>query len=53
MLGFSVGIGGFAALGFGALADRIGLQSALIAITTFLVLGGILAFMIPKFSTRP
>ena len=52
MLGFSVGIGGFAALGFGALADRIGLQSALIAITTFLVLGGILAFMIPKFSTR-
>jgi len=53
MLGFSVGIGGFAALGFGALADRIGLQSALIAITTFLVVGGILAFMIPRFSTRP
>jgi len=53
MLGFSVGIGGFAALGFGALADRIGLQSALIAITTFLVVGGILTFMIPRFSTRP
>jgi len=53
MLGLAVGIGGFAALGFGALADRIGLQSALIAITTFLFAGGILAFMIPKISARP
>lgn len=52
MLGLAVGIGGFAALGFGALADRIGLQSALIAITTFLFVGGVLAFIIPKFSTR-
>jgi FSR family fosmidomycin resistance protein-like MFS transporter len=50
MLGLAVGIGGFAALGFGALADRIGLQSALIAMATFLFLGGGLAFMIPKFS---
>jgi len=50
MLGLAVGIGGFAALGFGALADRIGLQSALIAITTFLLAGGVLAFVIPKFS---
>jgi FSR family fosmidomycin resistance protein-like MFS transporter len=53
MLGLAVGIGGFAALGFGALADRIGLQSALIAITTFLFVGGAVAFLIPKFSTRP
>ena len=53
MLGLAVGIGGFAALGFGALADEIGLQSALIAITTFLFVGGMLAFVIPKFSTRP
>jgi FSR family fosmidomycin resistance protein-like MFS transporter len=51
MLGLAVGIGGFAALGFGALADRIGLQSALIAITTFLFVGGVLAFIIPNFST--
>jgi len=50
MLGLAVGIGGFAALGFGALADRIGLQSALIAMATFLFLGGGLAFLIPKFS---
>ncbi|HUK28459.1 MAG TPA: MFS transporter [Candidatus Acidoferrales bacterium] len=52
MLGLAVGIGGFAALGFGALADRIGLQSALITMTTFLFVGGALAFMIPKFSTK-
>ena len=53
MLGLAVGIGGFAALGFGALADRIGLQSALIAITTSLFVGGVLAFMIPRFSRKP
>ena len=53
MLGLAVGIGGFAALGFGALADQIGLQAALIAITTFLFIGGALTFLIPKFSTRP
>ena len=50
MLGLAVGIGGFAALGFGALADRIGLQSALIAMATFLFMGGGFAFLIPKFS---
>ena len=50
MLGLAVGIGGFAALGFGALADRIGLQSALIAMATFLFLGGALAFVIPSLS---
>jgi len=53
MLGLAVGIGGFAALGFGALADRIGLQSALLAISTFLLVGGLIAFAIPKFSTTP
>jgi FSR family fosmidomycin resistance protein-like MFS transporter len=50
MLGLAVGVGGFAALGFGALADRIGLQSALIAIATFLFVGGMLGLIIPKFS---
>jgi len=50
MLGLAVGIGGFAALGFGALADQIGLQSALIAMATFLFAGGALSFIIPKFS---
>jgi len=48
MLGFAVGIGGFAALGFGALADRIGLQPALIAFTGFAFAGGLLAFVLPK-----
>jgi len=52
MLGLTVGIGGFAALGFGALADQIGLQSALMTLTTFLFLGGALAFVIPRFSGR-
>jgi len=50
MLGLAVGIGGFAALGFGALADQIGLQSALITFAAFLFAGGALAFIIPKFS---
>jgi FSR family fosmidomycin resistance protein-like MFS transporter len=53
MLGLAVGIGGFAALGFGALADRIGLQSALIAFTTFVFTGGLLAFIIPRSNIRP
>ena len=48
MLGLSVGIGGFAALGFGALADRIGLQFALIAFTAFVFVGGALSLAIPK-----
>jgi FSR family fosmidomycin resistance protein-like MFS transporter len=52
MLGLAVGIGGFAALGFGALADRIGLQSALIAFTTFVFAGGLLAFKIPRPNIR-
>ena len=48
MLGLAVGIGGFAALGFGALADRIGLQFALIAFTAFVFVGGALSLAIPK-----
>jgi len=49
MLGLAVGIGGFAALGFGILADRIGLQLALIAFTGFVFAGGFLALILPKF----
>ena len=49
MLGLAVGIGGFAALGFGTLADRIGLQLALIAFTGFVFAGGFLALILPKF----
>jgi FSR family fosmidomycin resistance protein-like MFS transporter len=52
MLGLAVGIGGFAALGFGALADRIGLQSALVAFTAFAFAGGLLAFIIPRSNIR-
>ena len=33
MLGFSVGVGGIAALGFGALADSLGLTAAFLDIT--------------------
>ena len=50
MLGLAVGIGGFAALGFGALADRIGLQPALVAFTAFAFAGGFLALIIPRLS---
>jgi len=52
MLGLAVGIGGLAALGFGALADRIGLQFALMMFTAFVFAGGCLALVIPKVSAR-
>ena len=39
MLGFSVGIGGLAALGFGAIADKIGLQYALAGFSGFAFAG--------------
>jgi FSR family fosmidomycin resistance protein-like MFS transporter len=52
MLGLAVGIGGFAALGFGALADRIGLQPALMAFTAFVFAGGLLALIIPRVNIR-
>jgi FSR family fosmidomycin resistance protein-like MFS transporter len=52
MLGLAIGIGGFAALGFGALADQIGLQFALVAFTAFVFAGGFLALLIPKFDRK-
>jgi FSR family fosmidomycin resistance protein-like MFS transporter len=48
MLGLAVGIGGFAALGFGTLADRVGLQSSLVVFTAFVFAGGFLALVIPR-----
>jgi FSR family fosmidomycin resistance protein-like MFS transporter len=51
MLGFAVGIGGFAALGFGAIADNIGLHSALALFTGFAFVGGLLALILPKPTT--
>jgi hypothetical protein len=47
MLGFSIGIGGLAALGFGGLADSVGLQAAFYVFTSFAVVGGALALLLP------
>jgi FSR family fosmidomycin resistance protein-like MFS transporter len=48
MLGFSVGIGGLSALGFGAVADMLGLHSALSIFVGFALIGGLLALTLPK-----
>jgi FSR family fosmidomycin resistance protein-like MFS transporter len=48
MLGFAVGIGGLAALGFGAIADKIGLQYALAGFSGFAFAAGLLALILPK-----
>jgi FSR family fosmidomycin resistance protein-like MFS transporter len=48
MLGFSVGIGGLAALGFGAVADLLGLYSAFLAFAGFALAGGVLALFLPR-----
>src|SRR5208282_157879 len=50
MLGFYVGIGGIAALGFGALADSLGLVAAFEIIASFALIGGLLALFLPKAS---
>jgi FSR family fosmidomycin resistance protein-like MFS transporter len=50
MLGFYVGIGGVAALGFGAVADRLGLGTAFSIFTGFALIGGFLALFLPKAS---
>ncbi len=50
MLGFYVGIGGIAALGFGALADSIGLGAAFEIIAGFALIAGLLALFLPKTS---
>jgi FSR family fosmidomycin resistance protein-like MFS transporter len=48
MLGFSIGVGGLAALGFGSAADLLGLQSAFYLFAGFAFAGGLLAFVLPK-----
>lgn len=48
MLGFSIGIGGVAALGFGAIADWIGLTSTFYVVTGFAFIGGLLALVLPR-----
>jgi len=53
MLGFSIGVGGIAALGFGALADALGLNAAFLAITGFALIAGLLALLLPSFTKGP
>jgi len=48
MLGFAVGVGGLAALGFGAVADALGFHEAFLLFTAFAVLGGVTALFLPK-----
>lgn len=48
MLGFSIGIGGLAALGFGSAADMLGLRSAFFLFGAFALVGGFLALVLPR-----
>jgi FSR family fosmidomycin resistance protein-like MFS transporter len=48
MLGFSVGVGGFGALGFGAAADTLGLDFAFTLIIMSALVGGLLALLLPR-----
>jgi FSR family fosmidomycin resistance protein-like MFS transporter len=48
MLGFSVGVGGFGALGFGAAADSLGLDFAFTLTIAFALVGGVIAFLLPR-----
>jgi FSR family fosmidomycin resistance protein-like MFS transporter len=48
MLGFSIGVGGLAALGFGSAADLLGLQSAFYLFAGFAFAGGLLGLVLPK-----
>jgi FSR family fosmidomycin resistance protein-like MFS transporter len=48
MLGFSIGVGGLAALGFGGVADSLGLYSAFYVFAGFAIGGGLLALILPK-----
>jgi len=51
MLGFSIGVGGLAALGFGAVADILGLYTAFFLFTAFALVGGLLALGLPAQAT--
>ncbi len=48
MLGFSFGIGGLAAVGFGAIADLVGLTPAFYMIMASSIIGGLLALLLPQ-----
>jgi FSR family fosmidomycin resistance protein-like MFS transporter len=48
MLGFSVGIGGLAVLGFGAAADIAGLAWAFNLVIAFALAGGLLSLFLPR-----
>jgi FSR family fosmidomycin resistance protein-like MFS transporter len=48
MLGFSVGVGGFGALGFGAAADTLGLDFAFTLTIMSALVGGLLALLLPR-----
>jgi len=48
MLGFSIGVGGLAALGFGGTADMLGLQTAFYIFGAFAIGGGMLSLFLPK-----
>lgn len=48
MLGFSIGVGGLAALGFGGAADFMGLQAAFYVFAGFALVGGVVSVFLPK-----
>jgi FSR family fosmidomycin resistance protein-like MFS transporter len=48
MLGFSIGVGGFGALGFGAAADSLGLDFAFTLTIAFALFGGVIALLLPR-----
>ena len=48
MLGFSVGIGGLAAVGLGAVGDVLGLTYAFYLITASAIFGGLVSLLLPK-----
>lgn len=48
MLGFSVGIGGLASLGFGAMADLVGLHYAFTLFTGFALAAGLAGMLLPR-----
>jgi len=49
MLGFAVGIGGLAALGFGVVADVLGFAWAFSLVISFALAGGLMAFLLPSY----
>ena len=51
MLGFSIGVGGIAALGFGAVADALGMTAAFLVITAFALAAGVVALLLSRFRT--